>query len=80
MADTGWNNPHPMERSTDLYIEIAICESFGKWPSEFDKLTSTEQKTLKRYYLLKNGKELYASLTKEDKFRFFSIWWGAAKR
>lgn len=80
MGDAPWQNPHPMERTTELYVEISICEAFGKWPSEFLALSDTEQRMLKKYHLLKNAKELYHSLTKEDQFHFDSIWWGVRKR
>ena len=80
LGDAPWKNPHPLERTTELEMEIAIARSFGKWVSEFWELSDVEQKLYRDEWLKKSAKEFYASLPKEDKFYCYSIWWGIRER
>jgi hypothetical protein len=65
-----------MERTTQLYNEMQVCEVFGKWYHEFVSLPDDEQYQHMQYVMLKNAKTAYANKLEKERPQFFSWWWG----
>lgn len=63
--------PHPMERTSEMFLEFEACEAFGVLPHVFYNLPDIEQYAMLQYVHMKKLRQAYANTPKKDRFFFF---------